>query len=61
MIIFVSPAKHGRHIGIMSPSAAAASSASLLSAALLHFWFQIDNYGRDISFSLNFYRKIMHN
>ena len=50
MIIFVSPTKHGRHIGIMSPSA-----ASLSSAALLHFWFQIDNYGRDISFSLKFY------
>ena len=39
--------KHGRHIGIMSPSAASLSSASLSSAALLQFWFQIDNYGRD--------------
>ena len=31
--VFVSPAKHGRHIGIMS-----------LSSTLLHFWFPIDYF-----------------
>ena len=34
--IFMSPEKHGRHIGIMAPS----SSASALS----YFWFPIDTF-----------------
>ena len=35
--VFVSPAKHGQHIGIMSPLP---SGSSVLS----HSWFTIDNY-----------------
>ena len=35
---FVSPAKHGRHIVIMSLSASASSSM------MSHFWFPIDNF-----------------
>ena len=35
-VVIVSPAKNGRHIGIMSPSASSSSALSL-------FWFPIDN------------------
>ena len=35
---FVSPAKHGRHTGIMTPSASPPSSATS------HFWFLINNF-----------------
>ena len=35
IVIFASPAKHGRHIGIMAAAAA--------SSALSHFGFPIDN------------------
>ena len=34
--VIVSPSKHGRHIGIMTPVASSAS-------ALSHLWFPIDN------------------
>ena len=36
----VSPAKHGRHIGIMTPPA---SSSVVASSALSHVWFPINN------------------
>ena len=44
----MSNAKHGRHIGILSPSASAVA-ASVLS----HFWFPIDNFRRDASISFS--------
>ena len=37
---FVLPAKHSRHIGIMTLSV----SASLASSVASHFWFLIDNF-----------------
>ena len=40
-LLFVSPAKHGRHIGIMTLSA---SLPLVSSSALSHFKFQIDNF-----------------
>ena len=45
---FVSPAKHGPHIGIMS------------AFALSHFWFPIDNFLRDATISFKFYRRVKH-
>ena len=50
-IIFVSPAKHGRHIGIMTPVASSLS-------ALSHFWFPIDSSWRDSSISFKLYRRV---
>ena len=46
-VIFVLPAKHGLHIGIM-----------LASSALSHFWFPIDNFWRVASISLKLYRSV---
>ena len=40
-LLFVSPAKHGRHIGIMTPASASSLSTSC------HTWFQINNSCRD--------------
>ena len=50
----MSPAKHGRHIGIMI------SSSSALSSVASHFWFLINNFWRDSSISFNVNRKIKH-
>ena len=44
--MFVSPAKHGRHIGVMTPVALSWASSF---SALSHFWFLIDNSRRDAS------------
>ena len=49
-MLFVSPAKHGRHIGIMSPSASSSVSA------LSHFWFAIDNLKGCINFIQTFWK-----
>ena len=38
-VLFVFPAKHGRHIGIMS-----SLSVSSSTSALSHFWFPINNF-----------------
>ena len=42
-ILFVSSAKHSRHIGITHPSSSSAAASSASSSALTHFWFPIDN------------------
>ena len=39
-IVFVAPEKHGRHIGIMTPSASSSSSVSL-SVSASYFWLPI--------------------
>ena len=42
--IFVSPAKHGRHIGIMTPSQSTSTSSSSLLSSASHFCFPINNF-----------------
>ena len=44
----MSPAKQDRHIGIMPPSAASSSSAGS------NFWFPINNFLGDVTFTLKF-------
>ena len=61
-MVFVSSAKRGRNIGIMSGSASpSASSAWSSSSALSQLWFHINYFGGiDASISLKIYRRVMH-
>ena len=43
-VFLVSPAKHVRHIEIMTPSSLASSLASSSASAALHFWFPINTF-----------------
>ena len=54
----MSPAMHGRHIGVMTPAASSSSSLSSLSSssyALSHFRLSIDNFPR-----VHQYRRVKH-
>ena len=50
-LLFVSPAKHGRHIWIMSPSALSSSTVS-------HFLFPIDDFWHDASIPFKLNRRV---
>ena len=53
--IFVSLAKHVRHIGIMSQSALLSMQVSAS-----HIWFPIYSFCRDASISFKVYRRVKH-